>query len=219
MGAEIKDEYSELRISRQRKYYLRQRKRHRCTKCGKPAEEGSLCLEHLIQMREYRREKFGLKRRYKNSFSYRAAAKAEDTPTNGNNGHAQIGSTVRPASNNLESTLPIDSGLREIKSRVDTVLAQIAPDLEKLPRNGSQLSPEILLKSWVLSNLYSIRSTRLFCEQLPYNLLWLWFLDLKLGEAQFQPEVFERAYDHILLTDVARQFFGAVFTTNALSAA
>ena len=54
MGAEIKDEYSELRISRQRKYYLRQRRRKKCTKCGKPVEEGSLCLEHLIQMRESR---------------------------------------------------------------------------------------------------------------------------------------------------------------------
>jgi hypothetical protein len=77
MGAEIKDEFSVMPISRQRKYYLRQRRRGRCTKCGKPLKEGSLCLEHLIQMREYRREKFGLKRRYTNSFSYKAAAKAK----------------------------------------------------------------------------------------------------------------------------------------------
>ena len=79
MGAEIKDEYSVLPISRQRKYYLRQRKRGRCTKCGKPLVDSSLCLEHLIQMREYRREKYGLKRRYTNSLSYRAAAQAEVT--------------------------------------------------------------------------------------------------------------------------------------------
>ena len=84
MGAEIKDEYTVMPISRQRKYYLRQRRRGRCTKCGKPLKEGSLCLEHLIQMREYRREKFGLKRRYTNSFSYKAAAKAEEVLTAGN---------------------------------------------------------------------------------------------------------------------------------------
>jgi hypothetical protein len=83
MGAKIKDEYSGMPISRQRKYYLRQRRRGRCTKCGKPLEEGSLCLEHLIQMREYRREKFGLKRRYSNSFSYRETAKAEAVLTHG----------------------------------------------------------------------------------------------------------------------------------------
>ena len=77
MGAEIKDEYSLMPISRQRKYYLRQRRRGRCTKCGKAAAEGSLCLEHLIQMREHRREKYGLKRRYTNSLSYRAAEKVE----------------------------------------------------------------------------------------------------------------------------------------------
>jgi hypothetical protein len=84
MGAEIKDEFSVMSISRQRKYYLRQRRRGRCTKCGKPVKEGSLCLEHLIQMREFRREKFGLKRRYTNSFSYREAAKAEAVPAFGN---------------------------------------------------------------------------------------------------------------------------------------
>jgi hypothetical protein len=77
MGATIKDEFSAIPISRQRKYYLRQRRRGRCTKCGKPVDEGSLCLEHLIQMREFRREKYGLKRRYTNSFSYREEAKAE----------------------------------------------------------------------------------------------------------------------------------------------
>jgi len=81
MGAEIKDEYSVLPISRQRKYYLRQRKSGRCTKCGKPLADGSLCLEHLIQMREHRREKFGLKRRYTNALSYKATAKAEAVAT------------------------------------------------------------------------------------------------------------------------------------------
>lgn len=83
MGAEIKDDYSVLPISRQRKYYLRQRKRGRCTKCGKPMVDGSLCLEHLIQMREYRREKYGLKRRYTNSLSYKATAKAQAVATFG----------------------------------------------------------------------------------------------------------------------------------------
>jgi hypothetical protein len=216
MGAEIKDEYSVMPISRQRKYYLRQRKRRRCTKCGKPVDEGSLCLEHLIQMREYRREKFGLKRRYRNSLSYKAAAKAE----------SHLTCTEAPAplaelspANSLGMSVPATHELREIKQHVDSVLTQLRPDLRKLPVNGCHFAPELLLKSWVLSNLYSIRSSRLFCEQLPFNLLWLWFLDLELGKVNLEPAAFGQAYERLLLTDVARDFFAAVFTASKMHAA
>lgn len=34
----------------------------------------------------------------------------------------------------------------------------------------------------VLMALYSIRSDRLFCEQLDYNMLFRWFLDMNLEE-------------------------------------
>ena len=39
------------------------------------------------------------------------------------------------------------------------------------------IPPEQLLKARVLTALYTVRRERLFCEQLGYNLLWLWFLD------------------------------------------
>ena len=42
--------------------------------------------------------------------------------------------------------------------------------------------PERLLKSMVLIALYSVRSDRMFCEQLDYNLLFCWFLDMTLDE-------------------------------------
>jgi hypothetical protein len=38
------------------------------------------------------------------------------------------------------------------------------------------IPPEQLLKARVLTALYRVRSERLFCKQLGYNLLWLWFL-------------------------------------------
>ena len=222
MGAEIKDEYSALSISRQRKFYLRQRKRKRCTKCGRPVEEGSLCLDHLIQMREYRREKFGLKRRYKNAFSYRSADKVVAAPTNGE-AHAlpcqPPSATPHPGGDDLEMTLELSNELRDIKRHVDEVLTSLAPELESLPLNSYGFPPALLLKSWVLSNLYSIRSPRLFCEQLPYNLLWLWFLNLKFGKVNFQPVAFEQAYERLLRTDVARNFMAAVFSSHSVAVA
>ncbi len=71
MNRAIKDEFTFLKISRQRKYQLRMQRDKRCTECGQPAAEGSRCLEHLVRARERQRKKRGLKRRYVNTLSYR----------------------------------------------------------------------------------------------------------------------------------------------------
>jgi len=71
MRARIKDEFTELPISRQRKYQLRMQRDKRCTECGEPAAVGSRCLQHLIKARERQRKKRGLKRRYYGTLSYK----------------------------------------------------------------------------------------------------------------------------------------------------
>jgi len=71
MRTRIEDEFTHLRISRQRKYQLRMQRDKRCTECGEPAAEGSRCLKHLIKARERQRKKRGLKRRYYNTLSYK----------------------------------------------------------------------------------------------------------------------------------------------------
>jgi hypothetical protein len=71
MRKRIKDEFADLRISRQRKYQLRMLRDKRCTECGQPAVQGSRCLKHLIKARERQRKKRGLRRRYYNTLSYR----------------------------------------------------------------------------------------------------------------------------------------------------
>ena len=74
MRKRIKDEFTDLPISRQRKYQLRRQRDRRCTECGQPAIKGSRCLDHLIKARERQRRKRGLKRRYTNTLSYRLEA-------------------------------------------------------------------------------------------------------------------------------------------------
>jgi hypothetical protein len=71
MRKRIKDEFTKLGISRQRKYQLRMLRDKRCTECGEPAVQGSRCLKHLIKARERQRKKRGLRRRYYNTLSYR----------------------------------------------------------------------------------------------------------------------------------------------------
>ena len=74
MRKRIEDEYTHLRISRQRKYQLRMLRDRRCTECGQPAVQGSRCLKRLIKARERQRKKRGLRRRYYNTLSYRLQA-------------------------------------------------------------------------------------------------------------------------------------------------
>ncbi len=53
-------------------------------------------------------------------------------------------------------------------------------------------------------------SERLFCEQLDYNLLFRWFLDLELDEASFDHSTFSRNRARLLEHDVAGAFFRGV---------
>jgi Luciferase-like monooxygenase/Transposase domain (DUF772) len=71
---------------------------------------------------------------------------------------------------------PTDHPLRAIKRRVDVVLQKLSPLFDELYADigRGSIPPEQLLKARVLTALYSVRSERLFCEQLGYNLLWLW---------------------------------------------
>ncbi len=74
MRKPIRDEFTDLPISRQRKYQLRMQRDRRCTECGEPAVHGSRCVKHLVKARERQRKKRGLKRRYLNTLSYRLEA-------------------------------------------------------------------------------------------------------------------------------------------------
>jgi len=75
MRKPIRDEFTHLRVSRQRKYQLRMKRDQRCTECGERAVQGSRCLKHLVMARERQRKKRGLKRRYLGTLSYRLEAR------------------------------------------------------------------------------------------------------------------------------------------------
>ena len=67
-----------------------------------------------------------------------------------------------------------------------------------------------MLKALLLIALHSVRSERQFCEQLEYNLLYRWFLDMDLMEPAFDASTFSRNRQRMLDVDIAGQFFGAV---------
>jgi DNA-binding transcriptional regulator GbsR (MarR family) len=76
-GKPIKDEFTDLPVSRQRKQQLRMLRDKRCQICGEPAVVGVRCLKHLVKQREGERRKFGAKRRNFNTLGYRLEAQAK----------------------------------------------------------------------------------------------------------------------------------------------
>jgi len=58
--------------------------------------------------------------------------------------------------------------------------------------------------------LYTVRSERMFCEQLDYNLLFRWFLDLNWDKLGFDHSSFSRNRGRLLAHDVAGEFFRTV---------
>ena len=114
---------------------------------------------------------------------------------------------------NLNQSVPANHPLRAIKRQVDSVLHKLSPlfdDLYAEDGRGS-IPPEQLLKARVLTALYSVRSERLFCDQLGYNLLWLWFLDREFSEGSIDHSVFAKNYERVLSADVAKLFFAEVY--------
>ncbi|HEX6271491.1 MAG TPA: IS5 family transposase [Polyangiaceae bacterium] len=111
-----------------------------------------------------------------------------------------------------ESRVPNDHPLREIKRLADTALKKLSRVFNAMYAEAGRPSvpPERLLKSQLLIALYSIRSERQFCEQLEYNLLFRWFVDMDMLEEAFDASTFSRNRDRLMEHEVAALFFAAI---------
>ncbi len=89
----------------------------------------------------------------------------------------------------IDSLVPPRHPLREMKPVVDGILQELSPVFSSMYAADGRPSvpPERLLKSMVLMALYGVRSERLFCEQLGYNMLFRWFLDMDMTDKVFVP--------------------------------
>jgi transposase len=111
-----------------------------------------------------------------------------------------------------EKRVPASHPLRPIKKLAEEALARLSPLFDEMYSavGRPSIPPERLLKSTLLMAFYSVRSERLFCEQLGYNLLFRWFLDMDTVEDGFDPTVFTKNRKRLLEHDVARQFFVSI---------
>jgi transposase len=111
-----------------------------------------------------------------------------------------------------ESRVPAEHPLRSIKAHTDQVLKKLSRELEALyaPIGRPSIPPEQLLKGQLLMALYSVRSDRLFCQMLDYNILFRWFLDMSLDDEGLDQSNFSRLRERLVSEDLAQRFFDAI---------
>lgn len=112
----------------------------------------------------------------------------------------------------LDSLVPPRHPLRGIKPLVDGVLRRLSPTFDAMysATGRPSVPPERLLKSMVLMALYGVRSERLFCEQLGYNMLFRWFLDMDMVSPPFDATTFTHNRTRLMEHEVAARFFSEV---------
>ena len=90
-----------------------------------------------------------------------------------------------------EARVPAEHPLRRSRSWRTRRSSELSPVFDAMyaATGRPSIPPERLLKASLLMALYTVRSERLFCEQLDYNLLFRWFLDMDMVEPSFDPTV------------------------------
>ena len=112
----------------------------------------------------------------------------------------------------LEERVPQGHPIRTIKIIADEALERLSPEFDRMYSKVGRASvpPERLLKASLLIGLYSVRSERAFCEELEYNLLFRWFLDMNLMERSFDPTVFTKNRRRLLEYRIGQSLFDQV---------
>ena len=77
-------------------------------------------------------------------------------------------------------------------------------------RGRYSVPPEWLLRGLVLQALYGIRSERLLCEQLGYNMLYRWFVGLSMEDAAWDHSTYTKNRDRLIEHEVVRALFERV---------
>jgi transposase len=111
-----------------------------------------------------------------------------------------------------EQRVPAKHPLRAIKTMVDVALDRMSSTFDEMYSavGRPSIPPEQLLKGSLLQALYSIRSERQLCEQLDYNLLFRWFLDMGADDETFNHSTFSANRERFMKHEVGQHLFNEV---------
>jgi transposase len=108
--------------------------------------------------------------------------------------------------------VPADHPLIEIREILNQALRALNERFDDMyvERGRLSVAPERLLLGLVLQALYGIRSERLLCEQLHYNMLFRWFVGLAMDELAWDHSTYSKNRDRLIEHDAVRALFGQV---------
>ena len=112
----------------------------------------------------------------------------------------------------LEERIPADHPLRDVRALLDVALSSMGREFDRVYAEAGRASipPGRLVRALTLQILCSIRSERLLCEQLDYNLLFRWFVGLAIDEAVWDHSTFTKNRERLIEAKVARKLLRRV---------
>lgn len=112
----------------------------------------------------------------------------------------------------VEDYVPKDHPLRSIREIVNAALREMDETLAAMYADSGRdsIPPEQLLRGLILQSLYGLRSERLLCEQLGYNMLFRWFVGLSVDKDPWDHSTYTKNRDRLIEHEVVRELFEQV---------
>lgn len=112
----------------------------------------------------------------------------------------------------LESRIPKDHPIRKIRRTVDEALADLEPAFDEMyaERGRPSIPPEQLIRALLLQILFTIRSERQLMERIDYDLLFRWFVGLRMDDPVWNHSVFSKNRDRLLRFGIDELLFEAI---------
>lgn len=112
----------------------------------------------------------------------------------------------------LNDFVPANHPLRPIREIVNTALKAMDATFAAMYADSGRdsIPPEQLVRGLILQALYGLRSERLLCESLAYNMLYRWFVGLGLEKAPWDHSTYTKNRDRLIEHEVVRELFERV---------
>jgi transposase len=109
----------------------------------------------------------------------------------------------------LNDFVPANHPLRPIREIVNAALTAMDATFDAMYADAGRdsIPPEQLLRGLILQTLYGLRSERLLCESLSYNMLYRWFVGLSLDKAPWDHSTYTKNRDRLIEHEVVRELF------------
>ncbi len=108
--------------------------------------------------------------------------------------------------------VPPEHPLRPILEILNTALREMDETFAVMYADSGRdsIPPEQLLRGLILQSLYGVRSERLLCEQLGYNMLFRWFVGLGVDKDPWDHSTYTKNRDRLIEHEVMRELFARV---------